>query len=145
VATNSLSTEKDKNILLSIVEEIAKSMTGAQSTKHWADNALWFDVAPFASKGIEPAYEEFDKAFSRLQSCKVDILETETFINGDMGVVCSVQRWNTTGKDGTVNPPMLIRQTDCFKRQNGEWKVIHEHSSAPISSGWDGRIVSLEP
>lgn len=146
MATNSLSTEKDKDIMISIVEEIAKSMTGAQSTKHQAENVFWFDVAPFASRGVKPAYEEFDKAFGQLKSCDVEILETETFINGDMGVVCSVQRWKTVGKDGTVNPPMLIRQTDCFEKQNGEWKVIHEHSSIPASPpeapAQDGKIVT---
>lgn len=85
-------------------------MIGAQSTRHWGD-ILWFDVAPFASKGVKPAYEEFDKVFGQLQSIRVDILETD---------VCSVQKWTTVIKDGTVNPSMLIRQTDCFEKQNGE-------------------------
>ncbi|MFF2018387.1 YybH family protein [Paenibacillus sp. NPDC058177] len=139
---NFMNTEKDKEILISIVEEMSKSMTGAQSTKHWADNAVWFDIAPFASKGIKPAYEEFDKAFSQLKSFKVDIMQMDTIINGDMGVVWSVQSWNLVTKDGTVKPPMLVRQTNCFEKQNGQWKVIHEHSSMPISSGWNGEIVT---
>lgn len=134
-------TQKDKEILISIVEEMSKSMTGAQSTKHWADNAMWFDIAPFASQGIKPAKKAFDDAFDHLKTCEIEILETETFINGDMGVVCMVQRWNTATKDGTVNPPMLVRQTDCFERQNGEWKVIHEHTSVPVAE-WDGKVVT---
>jgi ketosteroid isomerase-like protein len=142
--TNTLNTEKDKSILISIVKEMSKSMTGAQSTKHWADDALWFDIVPFASKGIKIASKQFDDAFGQLQSCNIDILEMETFINGDMGVVCSVQKWNTVTKDGTVNAPLLVRQTNCFERQNGEWKVIHEHSSTPVAPGWDGKIVTGE-
>jgi hypothetical protein len=45
------STRKDKETLVSIVKEMTESMTGAQSTRHWADDALWFDIPPFASRG----------------------------------------------------------------------------------------------
>jgi ketosteroid isomerase-like protein len=134
--------KQDKETLISIVDEISKSMTGAQSTKHWANNVLWFDIIPFASKGINPACKVFDSAFGKLKSIKVDIKEMETFINGDMGVVCSVQEWNIIFKDGTVNAPMLVRQTDCFERQDGQWKVIHEHSSVSNPPEWDGKIVT---
>jgi hypothetical protein len=34
------SMRKDKEALRAIVEEMAKSMSGAQSTRHWAENAL---------------------------------------------------------------------------------------------------------
>ena len=32
--------KQDQEILLSIVREMSESMTGAQSTRHWADDAL---------------------------------------------------------------------------------------------------------
>jgi ketosteroid isomerase-like protein len=130
----------DREILASVVDEMSKSMTGAQSTKHWADDALWYDIAPFASKGVKPAREFFDNAFGRIKSIEVDILEMETVVNGDMGVVCSVQRWKITGHDDTVKAPMLVRQTDCFEKREGQWKIIHEHSSVPNPSDWDGKI-----
>jgi ketosteroid isomerase-like protein len=136
-----LTVQQDREILISIVKEMSQSMTGAQSTKHWADDALWFDIIPFASKGIQAACKVFDSAFSQLKSIKVNIKEMETFINGDMGVVCSIQEWNITHKDGTVNAPMLVRQTDCFAKQEGQWKIIHEHSSLSKPPEWDGKIV----
>jgi hypothetical protein len=40
----------DKEMLVSIVKEMTESMTGAQSTRHWAEDALWFDIPPFASR-----------------------------------------------------------------------------------------------
>ena len=138
------STEQDKKVLLSIVEEMSKSMTGVQSTKHWASDALWFDVAPFASKGVGPARAQFDKEFGKLASFVVEISESETFIHGDMGVVCSVQRWNIVPKDGSAPSHLLIRQTDCFERRQGQWRIIHEHSSVPAFQGWDGKIKTRE-
>ncbi len=44
----------------------------------------------------------------------------------------------TESKDGTVNKPIIVRQIDCFERQNDVWKIIHELSSIPTSKGWDG-------
>ena len=130
--------------MLSVVREMAKSRTGAQSTKHWADRALWFDLAPFASRGVQPARQQFDKEFASVTSFDVDILETELFINGDMGVVCSVQRWNIVSNDSPVARSLLVRQTDCFERQDGDWKIVHEHSSTPMSPGWNGTIETGE-
>ena len=47
--------QKDEEIIISIVKEMTESMTGAQSTRHWAEDALWFGIPPFASRGIQPA------------------------------------------------------------------------------------------
>jgi hypothetical protein len=50
-----ISEAKAKETLVSIVKEMTESMTGAQSTRHWAEDALWFDIPSFASRGIQPA------------------------------------------------------------------------------------------
>ena len=135
--------EKDREIITAIVKEMAGSMSGEQSTRHWASDTIWFDIPAFASKGIKSASQFFDKAFGGLKSCNIDILEMETIVNGDMGLVMTVQRINTVSKDGTVNKPSMVRQTDCFERRNGEWKVIHEHTSAPKGTDeWDGKIIT---
>ena len=77
---------EDTERLVSIVKEMTESMSGAQSTRHWADDALWFDIPPFASRGVKPALQFFDKVFGSFQSCKIDILETDVVVNGSMGL-----------------------------------------------------------
>jgi ketosteroid isomerase-like protein len=136
--TNQLS---DKEILTSIVKEMAESMTGAQSTKHWAEDVLWFDIPPFASRGVQPALKMFDRVFSSFKSCKIDILEEHVMINGDMGIVCTIQRVKIELKNGDKKNS-LVRQTDCFERRGGEWQLIHEHASFPAGGEWDGKIVT---
>ena len=37
---------KNKETLVSIVKEMTEAITGAQSTRHWAEDALWFDIPP---------------------------------------------------------------------------------------------------
>ena len=91
MVANENTAEKDKETIISIVKEMAESMTGAQSTRHWAADALWFDIPAFASKGIPPALKMFDSVFSNFESCKAEILEMDVMLNGDMGVVCTVE------------------------------------------------------
>lgn len=135
------SPKRDQEILISIVKEMSESMTGAQSTRHWAEDALWFDIPPFASKGVKPALEMFDRVFGTFQSCTVEILETETVVNGDMGIVCTVQAVKVVLKSGD-SKTMLVRETDCFERRDGKWLLIHQHASIPAGGKWDGKIVT---
>ena len=135
------SQQRDREILTSIVKEMTESMTGAQSTKHWAEDVLWFDIPPFASRGIQPALRMFDGVFSGFKSCNIDILEEDVTINGDMGIVCTIQRVNIVLKSGDTKQA-LVRQTDCFERRGGEWLLIHEHASFPAGGEWDGKIIT---
>ena len=116
-------------------------MTGAQSTRHWAADALWFDIPPFASKGLQPALKMFDNVFSNFNSCKVEILEMDVMLNGNMGIVCTVQRVNIELKNGATRL-VLARQTDCFEKRDNEWQLIHQHASVPSGGEWDGRIIT---
>lgn len=133
--------QHDKEVLTSIVGEMTKSMTGAQSTRHWAEDALWFDIPAFASRGIQPALKMFDRVFSGFSSCDIEILEEDVAINGDMGIVCTIQKIKIVLKNGDAKR-VLVRQTDCFERRGGEWKLIHEHASIPAGGEWDGKIIT---
>jgi ketosteroid isomerase-like protein len=35
-----------------------------------------------------------------------------------------------------------VRQTDCFERRDGAWKLFHQHASSPVGGEWDGRIIT---
>jgi ketosteroid isomerase-like protein len=133
--------EQDEEAITSIVQEMAESMTGAQSTRHWAPDVLWFDIPPFASKGVQPALKMFDSVFSNFESCKVDPLEMDVTVNGDMGIVCTVQSTNIVLKGGATKR-VISRQTDCFEKQDGVWQLIHQHASVPAGGYWDGKITT---
>ena len=132
---------KDKEIILSIVKEMTESMTGAQSTRHWAADALWYDIPAFASRGIKPARDMFDKVFTTFESCKIDILEEDVFLNGPMGIVCTVQRVSIVVKNGGPKS-IMVRETDCFEKRDNQWQLIHQHASVPSGGDWDGRVTT---
>lgn len=133
--------ERDRQAIVSIVQEMAGSMTGAQSTRHWASDVLWFDIPPFASRGVAPALKLFDDTFGTFSSCDVDILELDVTVNGDMGIVCTVQSTSIVLKGGAAKK-VVTRQTDCFERREGGWKLIHQHASVPAGGAWDGTITT---
>lgn len=127
----------DKEQIENIIKEIAASFSGAQSTKNWTDKTVWFDGAPYACIGKDKALPVFDEAFSKLKSIHVDILEMHTFIQPSAACVCSVQKWDITMKnDNKVS--LIMRQTDYLEKQDGAWKVLHEHTSNVPN--WDGKI-----
>jgi ketosteroid isomerase-like protein len=132
--------DKDKDTITSIVKEMAESMTGAQSTLHWSTDALWFDIPTFASRGIQPALKKFDSVFNTFKSYKVDFLEMDAMLNGNMGIVCTVQKVSIVFKNGTTQQ-VTARETDCFEKRNDEWQLIHQHASVPSGGDWDGKII----
>ncbi len=133
--------DKDRETLIAIVKEMAESTTGAESTKHWAKDVLWFDIPPFASRGVQPAIKMFDSVFNKFKSCKASILETDIFISDDMGVVCTIQKVDIVFKND-ISKTLLVRQTDCFKKtDNDEWVLVHQHASVPSGGEWDGKII----
>ncbi|HEU4785184.1 MAG TPA: nuclear transport factor 2 family protein [Ktedonobacterales bacterium] len=133
--------EQDRETIIAIVKEMADSMTGTQSTRHWAKDALWFDIPAFASKGVQPALEMFDRVFSSFTSCTVEILSMDVMLNGSMGIVCTVQRTSIVLKNGDTRQ-VVSRQTDCFEKRENAWQLIHQHASVPAGGDWDGTIIT---
>jgi ketosteroid isomerase-like protein len=133
---------KDREFVLSVVREMTKSMTGKQSTKHWAKDVLWYDIPPFASRGIEPAIKMFDSVFNSFKSYNVSILETDVIMSELMGVVCTIQKIDVVFKDGS-NRTIMVRETDVFKKDDtNQWLLVHQHASTPSGGVWDGVIIT---
>jgi ketosteroid isomerase-like protein len=79
--------------------------------------------------------------FGGFRSCDVDILETDVILNGDMGVVCTIQRVSVVLKNGAIKV-LLVRETDCFERRDDTWQLFHQHASVPSGGEWDGTIIT---
>lgn len=83
----------------------------------------------------------FDRVFSGFASCNVEFLEMEATVNGNMGIVCTVQKVHIVLKSGETRQ-VVARQTDCFEKRENEWQLIHQHASVPSGGAWDGTIVT---
>jgi ketosteroid isomerase-like protein len=51
---------------------------------------------------------------------------------GDMAYTVGFERFNSTNDDGTVEP-ITVRVTHVYRREDGEWKIVHRHGDvAPV-------------
>ena len=97
--------------------------------------------SPVRVAGVAPARKLFDDTFANFESCTVDILELDATVNGDMGIVATVQSTSIVLKSGGTRH-VMARQTDCFERRANGWELIHQHASVPAGSEWDGTITT---
>ena len=58
--------------------------------------------------------------------------DVEITISGDLALWNGFLRLQGTkiGPEGTVD--FWMRETLCFKRQGGSWRIVHEHTSVPF-------------
>jgi hypothetical protein len=68
------------------------------------------------------------------------ILETEVILSDNMGVVCTIQKVEILFQND-IGKTLLVRETDCFKKINGNWVLVHQHASVPSGGEWDGKII----
>ncbi|WP_316799735.1 YybH family protein [Pedobacter frigidisoli] len=127
--------EKNKAELISIVQQMADAQTAEEITRHWSEDVIWLDIQPHASKGKALALVEFRRQFALLDSCKADLLETELIIEDNMALVCTIQHFTAVAGGKHVSD-LITRQTDCFRKQGGNWILIHQHVSLPVDGEW---------
>ncbi|MDR1164794.1 MAG: nuclear transport factor 2 family protein [Deltaproteobacteria bacterium] len=132
----------DLETIVAIIREMAASKSAERSVRHWAEDAVWFDIPPFASKGVKAASAFFQKQFASVVSLNVEILEIIPFVKADMACVVSAQKMTARLKGDSAAKAFVFRQTDCFEKRNGEWKLVHEHLSLPQGGDWDGQFAT---
>ena len=73
---------------------------------------------------VEPIFDRLAESFSQGQSCTYDVLGAG--VSGDLGYVVAIER-SVAGTHGSPPQTFTLRVTTIFRREQGEWKVIHRH------------------
>lgn len=109
---------KDVQRLVALYAEGVVVFDAWASWRH-AGRAAWQDVASewFGSLGTETVVVEFDD----LRSC----------VGGDLAHGSAFVTYAAISADGERLRSLDQRITVAAERRNGEWKVVHEHTSAP--------------
>lgn len=61
----------------------------------------------------------------------LELTDLQIVNDGKIGYAHSIQRFTGTDKSGK-QAAMAFRVTDCLEKENGKWKIVHEHNSMPI-------------
>ena len=97
--------------------------------------ALWSPNEPVTLFGAElnaRGWDEVGRAFERLaasftgsQSCEYEVLAAGA--SGDLGYVVAIEH-SVAASYGGEPEKYALRVTTIFRRENGEWKIVHRHA-----------------
>ncbi len=111
----------------------------------YAPDATIYGLAPpLGSRGMDP---DEVKAWLATWDGPIDIdgAESELVIGADLAWVTGLNRMRGTKTDGE-RVDMWFRTTICLRKQEGRWRIVHDHSSTPFYMDGSGRAaVDLSP
>ena len=119
-------------------------LTKAETALHNGDPApriaMWSRTDPLTLLGaamsgrgwaeIGPMFEVLGQQFSNCTAYENEIVAAEA--RGDLAYIVALEH-TTAAIAGAPPHPYVLRATTIFRREEGEWKVVHRHAD-PVSS-----------
>ncbi len=79
---------------------------------------------------IEPIFDLLQEKFSNCTSSEHELIAAGA--SGDLAYIVAFEH-TVASVDGSASLPYTLRATSVFRRQDGEWKVVHRHAD-PVAS-----------
>ncbi|WP_250453726.1 nuclear transport factor 2 family protein [Caballeronia sp. ATUFL_M2_KS44] len=100
---------------------------------HYAPDAVVFDVVPPASmSGVQRYRENWQRWFDSIsRPFSFEFRDMHVAVSGDLAYMHVLNRVTAGGRDD------IVRATVCFRRIEGDWRVVHEHASVPLMMDMD--------
>ena len=116
----------------------------AETTLHTGDagprKAMWSRAAPLTLLGaalsgtgwaeIEHIFDRLQARFSDCTSCEHELIAAGA--SGDLAYIVAIEH-TTASVNGSSPLPYTLRATTVFRREDGEWKVVHRHADQAAS------------
>jgi ketosteroid isomerase-like protein len=116
-------------------------LTEAETALHHGDTAgriaMWSRTDPLTVFGaalsargwdeIGPMFGKLGTTFSGCESYRNEIVAAGT--SGDLAYIVALERI-TASINGAPAQPFALRATTVFRREDGEWKVVHRHADS---------------
>jgi ketosteroid isomerase-like protein len=113
-------------------------ITAAEVAIHHGDPgprvAMWSRTEPLSLFGagmtgrgwdqIQPIFEVLGTSFSNCSAYENEIIAAEA--RGDLAYTVALEH-TTVSIDRRAPKPYVLRVTTIFRREDGEWKVVHRH------------------
>lgn len=99
--------------------------------------AMWSRTEPLTLFGaamsgrgwdqIRPIFDTLGKQFSDCSAYRNEIVAAEA--RGDLAYIVALEH-TTASINGAKPTPYVLRATTIFRRENGEWRIVHRHGDA---------------
>jgi len=112
---------------------------------HYAPDIVAFDaIAQLQFKGADAYRKHWETCMAMCPGPMIfELHELQITASDDLAFVHSLDRCGGTGPDGKEMTGWM-RMTACFRKLHGQWRVVHEHFSAPFDPQSD-KALWLEP
>jgi ketosteroid isomerase-like protein len=124
----------DQQAISDLEHKVATATSGDEVMKYWdsGDDIVLFDIMgpPREYAGHKAIHDHSDE-FSGWTNLKVDFVELKIISDGKLALARSVQHATATMADGKPFAA-TFRQTDVWRKRDGQWKLISVHVSVPV-------------
>jgi len=126
--------EADIKAIREIEEGFLVAKTGKEVAAEFSQDAVMFDPMPPTFDGHAAIESHMTELFSQIKNPRWEMLSLRIETDKDLAFAFSTQRV-TMGGGGTIPNELIIRVTDCYRKIDGKWKVVHNHTSLPVDMG----------
>jgi ketosteroid isomerase-like protein len=122
--------ESDVTGVLEAVSRGLHNKDAAAIVAQYTPDALLFDLAPPLAHRIDKSelaqwLNTWDGPVSQ------QLRDMKIIVHGDLAVAYGFLHVSARTKSGE-DAAWWMRATACLSRQNGRWKIVHEHTSVPF-------------
>ena len=122
----------DQQEISDLEHKLAVTTNLDEAMKYWdsGDDVVLFDVmTPREFVGQKGIHDHW--AVWQSKDVKIDFRELKVISDGKLALARSVQHYTAKQPDGKL-VESTFRQTDVWRKTNGQWKLIHAHASFPV-------------
>lgn len=100
---------------------------------HYAPDIVAFDaIAQLQFKGGDAYRKHWETCMSMCTGPMIfEIHDPQITVGADLAFAHALNRCGGTGPDGKEMSGWM-RMTSCLRKQDGRWRIVHEHFSAPF-------------
>lgn len=113
---------------------------------HYAPDILAFDaVSQLQFKGVDAYRQHWEACLALCPGPMIFEIHDLSIVAGNDVAFChALNRCGGTGENGEEKVGWM-RMTACYRRLNGQWKIVHEHFSAPFDIESGRALLDLTP
>ena len=123
--------EADIKAIREIEEAFLVAQDGKQIAAEFSQDAVMFDPMPPTFDGHAAIEKHMTDLFSQLKNPRAEMLSLRIEVDHDLAFAFSTQRM-TIEDAGKMPVQFVMRVTDCYRKMDGKWKVVHNHTSLPV-------------
>jgi uncharacterized protein (TIGR02246 family) len=148
-STNAISKASDERQIRALMDNLANAIRVKDVNAvmaYYASDVLTFDLlSPLQYEGADAIRERVSAWFSSFQgSIGFEIRNLNVTTGDDVAFCHSLNGSSGTSTDG-VKIDMWWRATNCFRKVDGKWLVVHGHSSEPFDVKSGKALLDLKP